>query len=474
MLPLLVLAPLVGLIILNLPIKAFNRTLFAVVGLVLALGQIALVWANPPGFLELSSPGGLVLGLVEDNLARIMLVAIGMALAAAIVVGHETIKEESRQRSFINLILVSMMGMNGTVLLTDLFSLYVFIEITGVASFIMIALHRGKDAIEGAFKYLILSAVAGALMLLGVAFFLLTAGATDFSSVSGALAEGAPHPGIARVAMGVFICGLFVKGGMVPFHGWLPAAYSTAPSGVSVMLAGIATKVSGVYALIRVVRFVFAQDPAVSQILLILGILSIVVGALAALGQTDLKRMLAYSSISQVGYIILAVGCGTEVAMAGAVFHLFNHAVFKSLLFSNSAAVEQQLGTTDMDQMGGLGTKMPITSLTATIALLSTAGIPPLSGFWSKLIIVAALWHAGLHGYAVIAVLSSLLTLAYFLGMERRAFFGKVTPAVANVREANLVLLAPAVLLALVTIGLGLCFPYLAESFMVLGRDRLW
>jgi multicomponent Na+:H+ antiporter subunit D len=192
-----------------------------------------------------------------------------------------------------------------------------------------------------------------------------------------------------------------------------------------------------------------------------------VVGALMALAQKDFKRMLAYSSISQVGYIILGLGAGPGLGFAGAVFHLFNHAVFKSLLFVNSAAVEQQSGTRDMDKLGGISARMPVTGTTSVLAMLSTAGIPPLSGFWSKLLIILAVWKAGHEGFAAVAVLASLLTLAYFLSMQRRVFFGKLTESCARLREAGFWALVPSLVLAGITIALGLLAPWLFGTFLL-------
>jgi multicomponent Na+:H+ antiporter subunit D len=202
-------------------------------------------------------------------------------------------------------------------------------------------------------------------------------------------------------------------------------------------------------------------------VLLVVGLLSILVGAVVALAQKDFKRMLAYSSISQVGYIILGVGAGSALGFAGAVFHIFNHAVFKSLLFVNSAAVEQQTGTRDMDQLGGISAKMPITGFTSVLAMLSTAGIPPLSGFWSKLLIILAVWKAGHEGYAAAAILASLLTLAYFLSMQRRVFFGKPSAACNDLKEAGAFAVLPALMLAAITVGLGLAAPWLFDTFLV-------
>jgi multicomponent Na+:H+ antiporter subunit D len=218
-----------------------------------------------------------------------------------------------------------------------------------------------------------------------------------------------------------------------------------------------------VYAVVKLstlLRFFDGRAHALSEILMFLGLLSIVVGALAALKQTDFKRMLAFSSISQIGYIVLAAGLGTPLAIIGAVFHLFNHATFKTVLFLNSASLEKAAGTTDMDKLGGMEHPMPWTSWTSVVALLSTAGVPPLSGFWSKLLIILALWEAGLKTYAMLALLLSVVTLAYFMVMQRKVFFGRKSQAAERAAEVTAPLLAPAVLMSAVIVAVGLLFPY--------------
>jgi multicomponent Na+:H+ antiporter subunit D len=392
--------------------------------------------------------------------------SIGIVTLTTILVGWQTIGKGKQRFGFMNLVFVAMIGMNGTVMLTDLFSLYIFIEVTAVASFILIAFQRDTNALEGAFKYIILSATATIMMLLSISIMLLVVGDTSFAAAGSAVKQSQGNP-LVMFAVGIFICGLLIKGGVVPFHGWLPAAYSAAPAAASVLLAGIATKTSGIYALIRLTTSVFANNESVNSILLLAGVISILVGAFAAIGQSDFKKMLAYSSISQMGYIILALGCGTNLAIIGAVFHLFNHSIFKSLLFVNSAAVETQSGTTDMNKLGGLGTKMPVTNATSLIAFLSTAGVPPLAGFWSKLIIVIALWQNGLHAYATIAVLASVLTLAYLLLMQRKVFFGILGDGLQNVREAGLGITLPASILAAITLGVGVLFPWMFNSVLM-------
>jgi multicomponent Na+:H+ antiporter subunit D len=186
--------------------------------------------------------------------------------------------------------------------------------------------------------------------------------------------------------------------------------------------------------------------------------LSIVIGALAALQQKDLRRILAYSSISQIGYIILAFGCATPLAIAGAIFHFFNHAIAKSLLFLNAASIEQATGQKDIKKMGGLSGRMPVANAACLVGSLSVVGVPPLSGFWSKLLIIMALYLSGQVFYAVLALFASLLTLAYFLNMQRHVFWGQKNPLLAQVSEKSWELNLGQILFVLLNVGIGIVF----------------
>jgi len=471
----LVLIPLFAVIVMNLPLKGMRELSFPA-ALLLIIAQTGLAFMMPPSFWNMAPPSGIgsnfSLNFTVDALGVVMLISIGLVSFAAIISGWRTIggTDQTQKADFASILLLCIAGMNGIVMVNDLFSLYVFLEIVAVASFVLISFHRDIWALEGAFKYIIMSAVATIMMLASIGLLLMLAGDTSFATVAAAL-KSSDRNFLMVLAVGLFTVGLFIKGGLVPFHGWLPDAYSTAPSGVSVLLAGIVTKTTGVYTLIRLVTSVFGFTESVMSILLAVGLISIVVGALAALGQKDFKRMLAYSSISQVGYIILGLGAGNAYGVMGAVFHLFNHSIFKSQLFINSAAVEEQTGTRDMDKLGGLGSKMPVTSTTSLIALLSTVGIPPFSGFWSKLIIIIALWQSANYFSALVAVVASVITLAYFLSMQRRVFFGKLRAGLENITEAKLGNLVPAIILALITIAVGVCFPYILEKFILPIKD---
>ena len=471
-----ILIPIAGLIILNLPFRDIMKRLAFWFAFALFCLQIFMALFNRAGFW--SSQFEMMDSFFNvpfsvDYLTFLMLLSIGIVSLSSLLVSRYTIPFGEERFNFINLLIIASIGMCGIVLVKDLFSLYVFLEITSVAAFILIAFDKDRQALEGAFKYIVLSAIATIMMLASIALIILVSGSTSFTVVSAAFKASAPNP-VMTLAIALFICGLFIKGGIVPFHGWLPDAYATASPPVSVLLAGIITKTCGIYTLMRLVTSVFGFTDQIKLILLITGTLSVIVGAFAALGQSNFNRMLAYSSISQIGYIILGLGTGSALGIAGAAFHIFNHAIFKSQLFVNAAAVRVATGTKDMNDMGGLSSKMPITGATSIIAMLSTCGVPPFAGFWSKLMIIVALWQSGHVAFSVIAVLASILTLAYMLSMQRRVFFGKVAEGLENVKEANFGFSVVSIALSVITIAAGLLFPLvfngllmpLAETFL--------
>jgi multicomponent Na+:H+ antiporter subunit D len=186
-----------------------------------------------------------------------------------------------------------------------------------------------------------------------------------------------------------------------------------------------------------------------------------------------MKRMLAYSSISQVGYVVLGIGLGTPLGIAGGLFHLLNHAVAKGLLFLTSGSVQQATGTRDLEEMGGLAKRMPVTATTSLIGSLSIAGVPPLGGFWSKLLIIIALVQSREGLLAVIAVLASVLTLWYYLILQRKAFFGQLNERWKAVREAPFWMSAATVLLAALCIVLGIFFSSVIAAWIQPAADSL-
>lgn len=438
----------------------------AIAQMIAAIICMALIWQSGKAYIDFSVfwdmnllPGSARFSV--DMLSLTVLLAVGMVLTASLLTAWQTIEDKALNYS--NLLMVIMLGMNGLAMAGDLFSLYVFLEVTGVSSFVLIALARDKRGLEGAFKYLAMSAIASAFLLAALAFIFMETGSLRFTEVATALTDWkhAAQPVLLMMAFVFFISAFSIKAGLAPFHGWLPDAYQSAPPAVSVLLGGIVTKTAGVYAIIRVLTNVFVGVGSINVIFAVLGLFSILFGAVAAIGQRDMKRMLAYSSISQIGYIVLGAASGSMLGTVGAALHFFNHATFKTTLFVNAAVLEKQLGTTDIEAMGGgLQAKMPLTSISSLLAFLSTAGIPPLAGFWSKLLIIIAVWQAGYVSLAAIALAASIFTAAYFLRLQRKVFFGKPTDdKPADFKEIRGPMGAAELLLSIVTVGFGLLFP---------------
>ncbi len=404
-----------------------------------------------------------------DAFSFVALFCIGMVALASFLTANAMIKD--KRFNYCNVMMVLLLGMNGLSLVYDLFSLYVFMEITGLSAYVLIALYRDAKGLEGAFKYLVMSAIASAFILTGLALIFLNGGSLQYTAVRELFLnwQECANPTLILVSFIMLIAGFSIKAGIAPFHGWLPDAYQSAPAAVSVTLGGIVTKMAGVYAIIRLVSDLLTTAPVVQTSFMLLGLFSVIIGAISAAGVRDFKRVLAYSSISQIGYIVLGASCGSAIGFVGAILHFFNHATFKTTLFVNSAAVEAQAGTTDLARLGGLQKQMPVTGTTNIIAFLSTAGIPPLAGFWSKLLIVIAVWQAHGSVIAIVALCASIFTAVYFLILQKQVFFGSPKAEWKDVHEARFSINLAAILLTCVTVGAGVVFPWLLRFLQAQG-----
>lgn len=407
-----------------------------------------------------------------DGFSLFMLMAIQLVSLCVALYSINYMEHYGAKANYHALLLVMVAGMNGLVLSQDLFSVYIFLEVAAVASYALVAYGLEAEELEASFKYLMLSVVASAAVLVSIAILYGMTGALGFDEVAAGLRLLDANI-VVGVAAALFLMGFGLKAALMPFHAWLPDAHPSAPAPISAILSGLLIKVSGVYAITRIFFHVLGMTPALSQILMWLAAVSIVLAAFLALGQTDMKRMLAYSSISQVGYVVLGIGLGTPLGVAGGLFHLFNHALAKSLLFFTSGSVQQATGTRNLNEMGGLAKRMPWTAGTNLVGSLSIAGVPPLGGFWSKLVIIIALVQSGEAALAVIAVLASVLTLWYYLILQRKAFFGKLAEQWARVKEAPFWMTAASVILAVLVIGVGLWFATVFSSWIQPAAETL-
>ncbi|MBP7176691.1 MAG: hypothetical protein KBA53_10845 [Thermoclostridium sp.] len=397
--------------------------------------------------------------LSVTSLSLVILFCIGFVAFISVLIANRTIT--TKKTAYVNLLMTLILGMNGMVIVTDLFSLYVFLEIVGISSFVLIAMFQTKTGLEGSFKYLVMSSLASILILTGLAFVFMQQGSLQYTEIHMNMLSGLSLSQALPIYMALIflIAGFAIKTGAVPFHSWLPDAHQSADTSISVLLSGIVIKVAGVYGFI-VLTDLFAEVPALSITLAVIGVISILTGALLALKQDHFKRIAAYSSVSQMGYILLGLSTGSTLGLLGAVVHIFNHATFKCTLFSNAAALHEQAGTLDINEMGGLQKKMPVTGFSSIAAFLSTTGIPPFAGFWSKLLIILALWNRNMNIFAGIALFSSIFTAVYFLRLQRKVFFGKPNEKYADLKEVNGSIRFAEILLTVIMIAAGLAFPF--------------
>lgn len=403
--------------------------------------------------------------MVLDGLTSFMLVTVNLVSFLVTVYSINYMEKYTDKYRFYTLFMLLVAGMNGIIATGDLFNLFVFLEISSIASYALVAFGTEAEELEASFKYAVMGSVASSFVLLGIALLYSYTATLNMADISLVLSQKPSSLLVSFIAV-LFLAGFGLKAALVPFHAWLPDAHPSAPAPISAMLSGVFIKTLGVYALCRFFFNILGVDTKILFILVVLGVISMVVGAVLAIAQSDIKRMFAYSSISQIGYIIFALGIGTPLAILGGLFHLFNHAVFKSLLFLNSGAIEYSTDTRDLKRLGGLNRQLPITGYTSMLGSMSISGIPPFAGFWSKLIIIIAAIQAGYFFSATVAILISIVTLAYYLKFLGFTFFGKLDEAWLKVKEVPLAMKLSMIVLAIICVISGLLIIPLFKPFL--------
>lgn len=403
-------------------------------------------------------PYGIV--FVLDGLSCLLLIIINLIGFMATLFSVEYLeKQYTSKLRYYSLFLLMVGGMNGTVLSGDLFNLFVFMEIASIASYALVAFGCQARELEASFKYLVMGNIGALFVLYGVALLYGKTGSLNIADVARILKD-TPFDNLIAFAFVLITSGFMIKAALVPFHAWLPDAHPSAPAPISAMLSGVVIKALGVYVIIRLTFNLFGFNNVISNLLVYMGIVSMMVGVCLAILQWDLKRLLAYHSISQMGYVFTGIGLGTTLGILGGIFHLFNHSLFKSLLFLDSGSIEYETGTRDLNKMGLLVKKMPVTSFSTLIGSLSISGVPPLNGFWSKLIIILAAIKAGRPVVALWAVLGSILTLSSFSKVCRYSLYGKGEKfdqkKWENLREVPDLMIVPLIVLSILCIFSGL------------------
>jgi NADH-quinone oxidoreductase subunit M len=346
-------------------------------------------------------------------------------------------------------------GMIGVVFSEDLIQFYLFWELMLIPSYFLIAFWgESEKRLEIGFKYFIFTHFGALSMLLGfLAIYVYTG---TFELVQLPLKASAIPPNMSPVILVLLLVGFFIKSAIFPLHAWLPDTYSEAPTPISAMLSGAMIK-CGAYGMARILFSTFLHGMVqTSDYLAIFGIVSMVYGGVVALAQTDIKRLLAFSSISQIGYIAFGLGSASTLGIKGSLLHIVNHAICKSLLFMCAGVIVRQTGSRDIRKMGGLFGKMPMTGIACFIGALSLVGIPPLNGFWSEWMILAGGFSSGKILTTLIGVAGTVITTGYYLRFVWKVFFGATPKTLSDVKEPSLLLRVPMLILAATSIALGL------------------
>lgn len=411
-----------------------------------------------------SWPAPFGIALAVDHFSAILLLIVTSTSLLALLAGRESLNrdiEHERQPLFYAAWLLVLAGLTGILVSADAFNIFVFMEISSLASYVLIAGGPDRRALPAVFKYLIMGTIGATFYLIGIGLIYLMTGTLNLADMELRIYEVADRRPIL-VAAGFITVGLALKAAVFPLHVWQPNTYRFAPNIVTVFLAACATKVS-IYVLIRLDFFVFQpnlieHDVQFAYFLMPLAILGILITSGVALFEKNLKRLLAYSSVAQIGYILLGISLISLPGLTAGIVHMFNHALAKGALFLAVACLAMRLPGLQLDELRGIGHRMPWTMGAFVVAGLSLIGIPGTAGFISKWLLISAAIDTGPAGVALIIIIliGSLMTLAYVWRIVEIAYFTDANDNVIPLAEAPLPLLGITWIVALMNLYFGL------------------
>ena len=348
-------------------------------------------------------------------------------------------------------------GLCGMVITGDMFNLYVYLEVMSLSGYGLIAM-GGKKSMLAAFRYMLIGTIGASLYLISVAYLYAMTGTLNMADLGERIMPYLSSPPFALAVACLFI-GFGIKMALFPLHGWQPDAYNFAHPGSAAFIAGVMSKVPA-YAIIRFFFYIFGvNNPIISTALTVLGILGIggvLIGSIMALAQYDFRRMLAYSSVAQIGYIAIGLAIGNMYGFIGAVLHIINHAFMKSALFLVIGGIQYRFGEINLYRLGGLNKKMTLSTITVTLAALSMVGIPPTAGFFSKWYLMLGAYQGGQYFYIVILVISSLLNAVYFFRILEQMFVQHEASLTEINRHEGKLGLPPEMAIPILCAGIGI------------------
>lgn len=368
---------------------------------------------------------------------------------------------EERLAWFYCMYLLCLTGLLGIAITGDAFNAFVFLEVSSLASYVLIALGRDRRALLAAFQYLIMGTIGATFYIIGVGLLYLLTGSLNMMDIAARLGAAAPEQMPAIVAaLGFITVGISLKLALFPLHAWLPNAYAYAPSWVTVFLSATATKVA-IYLLIRFYFSVFGvaielDALPVTDIIVVLSVAAMFIASIVAVFETDLKRMLAYSSVAQIGYITLGIGLANQAGLTGGLVHVVNHALMKAALFLAVGAIFYRACPVQIKDLAGIGRKMPLTMAAFTVACFGLVGTPGTSGFVSKWYLAVGALDKGWWWLVFLIVGSSLIALAYVGRILEAAWLREPSAAIAHASDPPLSMLLPLIALAAATIYFGI------------------
>ncbi len=421
------------------------------------LALLASVWHEGVQTLQVGDwPAPFGISLSADLFSAIMVVLAGTVGLTVAVYSLGSIDPDRERFGYHPLLHILLMGVCGAFLTADLFNLYVWFEVMLIASFVLMTLGGEGAQLEGGIKYVALNLMASALFLAGVGILYGVTGALNMADIARRLVQ-VEQPSLVTAIALLFLVAFGIKAALFPLFFWLPASYHTPPVPVTALFSGLLTKV-GVYALIRVFTQMFAHDlEYIQPLILAIAGLTMVTGVLGAVAQTEMRRLLSFHIISQIGYLLMGLGLGTPLALAGAIFFTAHVVLAKAALFLVSGIVHRMQGTYDLKKLGGLYRTQPVLTVLFLLPALSLAGLPPLSGFFAKLALVRAGLEAGEFAIVAVTLGVSLLTLFYMTKIWNEAFWKPLPEeGKATASSCPTVLWLPLGLLAALTVVLGL------------------
>ncbi len=403
---------------------------------------------------------------VADLFSAIMLIMSGLVGLMIAIYSLASIDKFRQRFSFFPLVNALLMGVNGAFLTGDVFNLYVWFELMILASFVLLTLGGTRAQMNGAVKYVSMNLVSSMLFLAGIGLLYGKAGTLNMADLAVKIHE-ADEPLLLNSSAMLFFVAFSIKAAVFPFFFWLPASYHTPPIAITALFSGLLTKV-GIYAMIRFFTLFFVQNQDFwHPLLLTLGGLTMVVGVLTAASQYDMRKILSFHIISQIGYMLMGLGLFTVLGIAGAIFYMVHNIIAKTNTFLISGIVHRIKGSYDLKAIGGLYKSHPFLSLLFLIAAFGLAGIPPLSGFVGKLILVMAGFDDANYLITAIAILVGLFTLFSMVKIWNEGFWKKQPDnALVTQNKVPFSMYLPVVILAAGTIVLGV----FAEYFVEIGK----